>query len=149
MTTFVISGAMSLIVLVLLLATACLLYKIWRVTTLSFVSREFNEMDRKGVREEMRKMGDEDILKHLGRGPTPSDIQAQRFLQYVYAFNRIGGGIKKGYLSKVIFETWMPFWFVDHWKKFQPLVEQERKRRKIPGLYGNFEWLANYCAKKK
>ena len=147
MTTFVISGLMSLAVLTILAVAACLLYKIWKVITLSFVSREFNEVDRKGVREAVRKIGDKDVLGYLGKDPAPADVQM--FLQYVYAFNRIGGGIRRGYLSKVIFKTWMPFWFVDHWKKFQSLVEQERKRRNIPDLYGNFEWLAAYCAKKK
>jgi hypothetical protein len=111
--------------------------------SIAFVKTELNEADRKGARELLRVMGNKDILDFLGKKPKPAKVQT--FLQLIYTFNRIAWGIRSEFLSKrAIFGMWLPLWFCENWRKLKPLIERERKRRKIYGdkLYGHFEWLA-------
>ena len=141
-----IAGVILFVVLAVI--AICFLKRLWGVLTLSFVSAQFDEVDRKGAREELRKMktSGKDITLYLGDDTT----KTQMFLQFVYALNRIGAGIRKGTLSRgIIFEAWSPQWFVENWKAFEPLIKKERERRKIENLYNSFEWLSKECSKGK
>lgn len=104
------------------------------------MTQQFDEVARWNAREELRKMGDTDILAYIGDN---YDLR-QKLLQWVYAFNRIGAGIYREALDEdVIFEIWTPAWFEEKWNKFSPLVHQERTSRKgASGAYHYFEWLA-------
>ncbi len=125
--------------LIAICLTYCLLYVIWQLLSVSFVARAFDEA--KEARELLRKMGDQNILEFLG--PEPDSAKVQILLQLVYAFNRIGAGIQKGYLNqKAIFDLWKPYWFYQKWMDLKALIEQERDRRKTPDLYEHFQWLA-------
>ncbi|MDD2696623.1 MAG: DUF4760 domain-containing protein [Candidatus Pacebacteria bacterium] len=117
----------------------------WKLQSLTFASNQFDRLSLIGAREEMRKLGDKDIMSYIGDDPA----KTQKFLEYAYVFNRLGEGIKNGILDEsIIFQTWLPNeFFVKHWERLKPLVEKERERRKIAELYGSFEWLADYAKK--
>ncbi len=115
------------------------LNRIWRLLSVFFVRGELNEA--KEARELLRLMNKQNILEFLGKEPDPAMVQS--FLQLIYAFNRIGGGIRKGYLSQsAIFVIWQPYWFIQKWTDLKPLIEQERNGREDEKLYEAFEWLA-------
>jgi len=107
-----------------------------KLGTLIYVTELMNNLTVIGAREEMRKLGQQNIISHIGE-----DVHvAQLFLEYVYVGNRVGANVNNGILDpKVIFATWTPKWWVDLWKKLQPFVEKERERRKDLRLYIEFE----------
>jgi hypothetical protein len=112
-----------------------------KIRTLDYVTNQFDRLAQLGAREELRAMEEQDILTY-----TAGDHRkTQKLLEYVYTFNRIGAGIRKGALSEdVIFNIWTPKWFEGHWKRFEPLIIQEKTRRgeEASDAYRFFEWLA-------
>ncbi len=109
--------------------------------TLDYVTNQFDKLAQLGAREELRRMGSQDILQYTAGGPD----KTQKLLEYVYTFNRIGAGIFKGALSEgIIFNIWAPQWFEGHWQRFEPLITREKTRRgqEASGAYVFFEWLA-------
>ncbi len=133
----------------LLVVIAFLLYRLWGAVTLLFVSEQFNEADRKGAREELRRMKTKkppvSLLSYLKNDPAKTQV----ILQYVYAFNRIGVGIRyRALRSDIIFKCWLPTWFIDTWETLKPLIDSERKRRNLPEFANSAEWLINECRKK-
>jgi len=127
---------LSFAIFFLLIFILQMLYRFWEVLTVNFVKGELNYADSRGARELLRTMDYGEILKL-----NPSETQA--LLQLAYVFNRIGSGIRRGYLNeRAIFETWRPAWFFQNWRILRPLIESERERRKNPDLYKNFQWLA-------
>ena len=112
-----------------------------KTRTLDYVTSQFDRLATLGAREELRTMGDQGILTYTAgdQGKT------QKLLEYVYTLNRVGAGIRKGALSEdVIFNIWAPVWFEGHWRRFEPLITQEKARRGVEasGAYVFFEWLA-------
>jgi hypothetical protein len=144
-----VSAGISLVILVILIVIVFILYYLWGAITLLFVSDQFNEADRKGAREELRRMKTKDssvdIMSYLGGDPTKTQV----ILQYVYIFNRIGVGIcYRALRSDIIFRCWLPTWFIDTWETLKPLIDSERQRRKLPEFANSAEWLVNECRKK-
>jgi len=107
-----------------------------KLGTLMYVTDLMNHLSDIGAREEMRKLGQQDIVPYIG----DDGHKAQLFLEYVYVGNRLGANVNNGILDqKVIFATWTGKWWIDLWKKLQPFIEKERDRRKDPKLYIEFE----------
>lgn len=117
-----------------------------KLQTLTYVTDLLNHIAILGARTEMRKMGDTPILKYVEKDPE----KTQLFLEYVYVGNRVGSGVISGILDKkTIFDTWKPYWWANLWKKLEPLVKQERKRRNDPNLYDQFEkFVKEHCQDK-
>jgi len=112
-----------------------------KTRTIEYVTNQFDKLTKIGARKELRKVGDRDIRSYVKEHPGT----AQTFLEYVYAFNRIGAGIYKKALSEdVVFQIWTPRWFIEMWKKFKSWIKQERERRgeAARGAYVYFKWLA-------
>lgn len=111
-----------------------------KTKTLEYVTGQFDRLAQLGARLELRKMGSQNILDY-----TAGDAEkTQKLLEYVYVFNRIGTGIFTGALSEdAVFNLWTPKWFEGHWRRFEPLIAQERKRRgeEARGAYVFFDWL--------
>ena len=107
-----------------------------KLLTLVYASARFDHLAAIGARTELRKRGDTPILEYVKDDPS----KTQLFLEYVYVGNRIGNGILTGVLDKdIIFGTWGPRWWRNLWKNLEPLIKQERERRKDPELYDKFE----------
>jgi len=142
-----------LIVVLLILAAICAgtvivtkrLKKSWMLNTLVYASNQFDRLAQLGAREEMRKLSlsNKDVLAYASN----DEAVIQKFLEYVYAFNRIGLCVRQGLLDEdTLFQAWLPSWFSKHWKTLEPLVSAERERRKDVGkaLYADFQWLAGF-----
>ena len=142
-----------LIVVLLVLAAVCVgiaiiskrLKKSWKLNTLVYASGQFDRLAQLGCREEMRKLSlsNKKILEYANN----DEAVIQKFLEYVYTFNRIGLAVRQGLLDKdTLFQAWLPSWFSKHWKTLEPLVSAERERRKDVGkaLYADFQWLAGF-----
>jgi len=111
-----------------------------KLRTLEYVTNQFDKVAETVAREELRLMGSDDILTHVSGDPHKTQV----FLEWVYAFNRIGAGIyKKALDESVVFQIWTPRWFEGHWKRFEALVNQEKSRRgeKASEAYLYFQWL--------
>jgi hypothetical protein len=107
-----------------------------KLGTLIYVTDLMNHLADIGAREEMRKLGQQNIISYIG----DDDHKAQLFLEYIYVGNRVGANVNNGILdSKVIFSTWTREWWVDLWGRLKPFVQKERERRKDPELYIKFE----------
>jgi hypothetical protein len=130
-----------------------------QLETFKFVTYLMNHLSLIGAREEMRSVvsgdlfsgtrgfvkGDENILAYVEN----NSARAQKFLEWVYVGNRVGSGVRMGLLDKkTILETWSPAWWIDLWKKLEPLIMEERKRRGIEKLYGDFEWFIKQLKKQ-
>jgi hypothetical protein len=112
-----------------------------KINTLEYVTAQFDRLAQLGAREKLRRMGDKDIREYI----KDDARKTQLMLEYVYTFNRIGTGISKRALNEdVVFNIWTPAWFEGHWKRFEPLVQDERARRgeQARWAYAFFEWLA-------
>ncbi len=120
--------------------------KDWKkMETLKYVTGLMNHLSILGAREEMRKLGSNDILSHVGEDPH----KTQLLLEYTYVGQRVGTGIRKKILDEeTILTIWLPQWWVNLWEKLKPLVEKERKTRNINKIAYDFEWLAERLKKK-
>jgi len=106
--------------------------------TFKFVTESMNHLALIGAREAIGNLGETNILYYMHYHP---DDSPQLFLEYAYLGNRVGYGVRKGILDKaIILSFWLPEWWISLWKKLEPLIKEERKRRNIPKLYGDFEW---------
>ncbi len=118
-----------------------------RLRTLEYATNQFDVLDKRGSREELRKTKQKTILDYINTIPEANkDSTVQMLMQYVYVFNRIGAGIyTKALNEKVIFEIWPPQWFIGHWSKWKSFVKAEREKRGevASGSYVYFDWLAN------
>jgi len=109
--------------------------------TIEYVTGQFDKLDLKGSREEMKKVGSQKILDYVASNPAAT----QKLLEYVYVFNRIGAGIYKKILAQdIIFNIWTPKWFEGNWDKFESFLIEETKRRgeEASKAYVYFHWLA-------
>lgn len=112
-----------------------------KLRTIEYITGQFDKLDLKGSSKEMREVGKEKILDYVTSNPDA----AQKLLEYVYAFNRIGAGIKKKILREdIVFEIWTPKWFEGHWDRFESFLVAETKRRgeEASKAYVYFHWLA-------
>lgn len=133
-------------------AAAIALYFNWsaikrqnKFETLKFVTDQFDYLDQIGARKLLLEMKNKPILTFI----IGSKKNEQLLKQYIYAFNRIAAGIHHGALDKkIVFSVWPEQWFIEKWKKFEPLIEKEQEERnkdkKGPSIqmYNEFRWLA-------
>ena len=107
-----------------------------KLGTLMYGTGLMNHLSDIGAREEMRKLGEQDILIYIGE----DTHRAQLFLEYVYVGNRVGTNVNHGILDKkTILLTWTPEWWIDLWLKLRPFIKKERQRRKNLELYIEFD----------
>lgn len=109
--------------------------------TIEYVTGQFDRLDLKGSREEMKKVGSQKILDYVTSNPAAT----QKLLEYVYVFNRIGAGIYKKILAQhIVFQIWTPKWFEGNWDKFESFLikETERRGEEASKAYVYFYWLA-------
>lgn len=112
-----------------------------KIRTIEYVTGQFDKLEQRGCREEMRRVGGQKILDYVTDHPDA----AQKLLEYVYVFNRIGAGIYKNLLVEdIVFQIWTPVWFEEYWNKFESFLVDETKRRgkEASTAYIYFHWLA-------
>jgi len=132
--------ALLLIVSTLLLRRSYIQDK--KLRTLEYVTTQFDELERLGSRGILRKAGDQSILDYLRSVPSADEYDVeQKLLQYLYAFNRIGSGIYRKYLSEdVVFEVWTPQYFIRNWERWETFIKE--KQLPIGTTHDSFRWLA-------
>ena len=117
--------------------------KFAKLLSVLFVANTFDQA--KEARGLLREIGSQNIVKFFRKHPEKTQIA----LQLIYAFNRIAGTVQYGFLDRrAVFAIWLPSWFIANWERFKPFIQVERDRRKMPELYANFEWLAEWLRRK-
>ena len=119
----------------------------FKLDTLVYATAQFDRLAVMGARKEMSKTGTKSINEYLSSLDIDSvekKAAEQKFMEYVYTFNRLGAGIYcKSLDRQTIFNIWSPTFFVQRWEKFETFVRDKQTNNEK--AYTFFKWLANEC----
>ena len=111
--------------------------------TLEYVTAQFDRLADIGARAALNEI--------LDNGTTVADfalrgnVEHRKMLEYVFTFNRIATGVwSKTLHEDVLFTTWTPQWFREHWARFETFIQKERLDRmgQTGAVFARpFEWL--------
>ena len=81
-----------------------------------------------------------------------SITQMEERLPYTFwsmYFQEIGILLKEGFIDITLVAQFLPDFFRGYWKKFEPIILEERKRTNYPQYFGGMEFLYNEFCKHR